>query len=140
LVSKQRRLVNAFRLTVHCPVGSATYAAILRGDYSPLREDPGTARVLALIEASAELGNFGLYRGVCEISPCVEAFTPQPESRPAVGAAGERSATSAVAIATYIDGTVSQERLDQLVAGLAAVHPWELPVIEVQGVRLLRMI
>ena len=54
-----------------------------------------------------------------------------------MGTAGEASTTASIVVTTYVAQAVSDTRLAELVAALAASHPWELPVIEVCEVRLL---
>ncbi len=137
-MSTHSTLRAARRLTVYCPVTPHTRAAVAAGDLAPLTEDPGTRQILALIAASAELGNFGHYRGVCEVSASVEAFTPAAGARPTVGQSGERTLCANVTIITYVPAEVPEARLVALVEALARLHPWEVPVIEVTDVRLYR--
>jgi hypothetical protein len=54
-----------------------------------------------------------------------------------VGTAGESSTTASIVVTTYVAQAVSDARLAELAAALAASHPWELPVIEVCEVRVL---
>lgn len=128
----------ARRITVYCPVAPETLVAVARGDFSLLEQDAGIAPILELIEESGELGNFGRYRGVCEVGVGLEAFTPQAGAVPTVGFAGERSQSPTLTVTTYVLDDVAPARFDALVAAIADRHPWEIPVIEVVGVRLYR--
>jgi hypothetical protein len=84
-----------------------------------------------------EFGALGPYRNVYEVSGGHETFTPGTDARPSLGAAGKTSTTASVVVTTYLPRPVSEVRLAELVAALAAAHPWELPVIEVCEVRVL---
>ncbi|MBS0394963.1 MAG: hypothetical protein JSR54_10075 [Proteobacteria bacterium] len=132
------RLVDALRITVHCPVAPETLAALAGGDLRALAADPVAGRLLGFIERSAELGDFGAYRGVCEVALGVECFTPTAAARPTLGTAGERAHSATVAINTYASAALEPARVEALLAALREHHPWEVPVIEVTAVRLAR--
>lgn len=123
------------RVTVYCPISAATFAALVRGEFEAAQRDPASAPLLKIIENSSELGNFGTYKGVCELGLGYEAFTPAAGARPVLGADGRRSATPMITITTFVPGDVPDARLNALVSELAAAHPWEVPVIEVATVR-----
>lgn len=129
-------LISARRITVYCPVAPETLNSVARGDYSCLARDAGISPILELIEQSAEFGNFGRYRGVCEIGVGLEAFTPQATAVPTIGRAGERSLSPTLAVTTFVLDGVTEARLGELVESIAERHPWEIPVIEVFPVGL----
>jgi hypothetical protein len=114
-------------------VAPASIAAFAAGDVESLARDAVVGPILAYIESSTELGNFRSYTGVCEVSVGVEVFTPGRDARPTLGSAGERTFTPIAAITTWADQSVSAERLEAILATLASLHPWEIPVIEVGG-------
>lgn len=124
------------RITIHCPIRPETLRAVAGGAAAALAADDGIAPILSLIESSTEFGNFGQYRGVCEIGLGLEAFTPQSDARPTLGAAGERSVSVTATVKTYVDASCDGDRLATLLAAIAARHPWEVPVIEVDDVHL----
>jgi hypothetical protein len=124
------------RITVHCPIRPETLAAVATGAVDALAADPGIAPLLALIESSTEFGDFGHYKGVCEIGLGLEAFTPQAGASPTLGTAGRRSMSPTATLTTYVATEIDGARLAALVGVLAARHPWEIPVIEVADVRL----
>jgi hypothetical protein len=124
------------RITIHCPIRPETLRAVAGGAPAALAADDGIAPILSLIESSTEFGNFGQYRGVCEIGLGLEAFTPQSDARPTLGAAGERSVSVTATVKTYVDASCDGDRLATLLAAIAARHPWEVPVIEVDDVHL----
>ncbi len=124
------------RITIHCPIHPQTLRAVADGALDALVADAGIAPILTLIESSGELGDFGHYRGVCEIGLGLEAFTPQAGARPVVGTVGERALSATATIKTYVAANCSGMRLAQLLGELAACHPWETPVMEVDEVRL----
>jgi len=131
------RLSIAQRITIYCPASREAWLALLAGDASRLEEDPAVAPLLATLRAYPEFGAMGPYRNVYEVSGGHESFTPGSNARPTLGAAGKTSTTASVVVTTYLSGAVSEVRLAELVAALAASHPWELPVIELCEVRVL---
>jgi hypothetical protein len=131
------RLCAAQRITVYCPASRDAWLALLAGDTARLEQDPAVAPLFNTLRAHAEFGALGPYRNVYEVSGGHESFTPSSEARPALGTAGQISTTASIVVTTYVAQAVSQTRLAELVAALAASHPWELPVIEVCEVRVL---
>lgn len=129
---------NARRISVYCPVLPGTISALARGELSALARDPVGGRILAHIERCPDLGDFGTYRGVCEVAIGLEAFTSDAQARPTMGSAGERSHSATAVITTYVADSISDDRLDALLQELCALHPWEVPVIEVAAVTLVR--
>ena len=137
LLKSSLDLLVAHRVTIYCPASREAWLALLAGDPTCLEQDPTVAALLAVLRTEAEFGALGPYRNVFEVSGGHESFTPGPDARPAFGSAEERSTTPSVVITTYVSRTVTDVRLAELVAALAASHPWELPVIEVCEVRIL---
>jgi hypothetical protein len=131
------RLCVAQRITIFCPASRDAWLALLAGDPALLEQDPAVAPLLKTLRAHAEFGALGPYRNVYEISGGHESFTPNAEATPTLGTAGEASTTASIVITTYLAQAVSETRLAELLAALAAAHPWELPVIEVCAVRVL---
>jgi hypothetical protein len=131
------RLTTARRITVFCPVSRETLGALARGELSALAEDAVGGRILGYIERCPDLGDFGAYRGVCEVAIGLEAFTSAPHARPAMGAAGERSHSATAVITTYARDSIPDERLETVLRELCTLHPWEVPVIEVATVMLV---
>lgn len=66
----------------------------------------------------------------------LEAFTPAKGATPTSGRVGERSHSPTAAITTCAHESMADERLDALLADLTALHPREIPVIEVAMVTL----
>jgi hypothetical protein len=128
------------RVSIHCPIGADTLRAIVGGDAEAVSRDATVAPLLAYVAACPDLGDFGLYRGVCEISLGVEAYTPRPGALPTVGEPGVRSHALTVTISTYVAPGVSTEELGELLAEIARRHPWEVPVIEVEEVAVYRSV
>ncbi len=96
-----------------------------------IETDPVAAAILAVIREDNELGDFGLYRGVFELSLGLEGFTPMPEAAATLGAAGTNTLSPTAIITTYVPADVSDARLDALLVELAQRHPWQIPVIEI---------
>ncbi len=131
------RLSVAQRITIHWPASREAWVALLAGDTARLEQDPMIAPLFKTLRANAEFGGLGPYRNVYELSGGRESFTPNSEARPALGMAGKTSSTASIVVTTYVAQAISEARLAELVAALAASHPWELPVIEVCEVRVL---
>jgi hypothetical protein len=125
------RLRPVVRVTIYCPLRPDTFAALARGELDAVASDPDAGPVLRIIAGSTDLGNFGSYRGVCEIGLGIEAFTPGEGAVPTLGGVGTRTLSATAQITTYVPAGLAPGRLDALVAALAAAHPWEIPVIEV---------
>jgi hypothetical protein len=126
----------ARRISVRCPVAGKTLQSLSRGETSALAADPVIAPILAAIEAHPEFGDFGAYGGVCEFTVGVEAFTPGTGADPTLGVPGQRTLCGTVTLTTFVADETPEIRLEALIDTLAAAHPWELPVIEVDTVRL----
>ena len=130
------RLVRAVR--IHCPIAPETFAALAKGQLGVIETDPVAAAILAMIRQDNELGDFGLYRNVFEISLGLEGFTPTPAASPTLGAADANTLSPTAVITTYVAAEVPDARLSALLAELAGRHPWQIPVIEIGEVRLWR--
>ncbi|HEY2658684.1 MAG TPA: hypothetical protein VGI79_03115 [Caulobacteraceae bacterium] len=135
--SRSSRLRPVRSIRIHCPIALATFAALAQGQLAAIETDPVAAPILALIRADNELGDFGLYRGVFEISLGLEGFTPTAEADPTLGAAGANAISPTAIIKTYLAGDVPDDRLSTLLAELAQRHPWQVPVIEVGAASLI---
>jgi hypothetical protein len=129
-------LRTAHRITIRCPVQHDTLRDVVWGSPEALGRDPAIAALLAAIEHSTDIGNFGRYTGVCEVTVGLEAFTPQAGADPTLGRAGERTVSPTATLTTYVSADVGDERLGELIGRLAELHPWEVPVIEVATIRL----
>lgn len=117
-------------LRIFCPVSAETLAAAAAGDPGAIEREAHVAAILALIRSDAALGNFGRYRGVCEIGFGAESFVPGPGSAPTLGAPGEAALSPTITLATWIDAGLPGHEVERLVTAIAALHPWEVPVIE----------
>lgn len=125
---------RAVAVKIHCPISAETLAAMLAGDDDALERDPAASTILAVIRDDNPLGDFGLYKGVCEIAPGWENFQPGPDAAPTLGTSGTRSLSPTVILTTYADAGAD---LAEALAALMAAHPWEVPVIELSDVELL---
>ncbi|ELP66768.1 hypothetical protein ACKI1I_26160 [Streptomyces turgidiscabies] len=128
--SVRRRTVR--RVKAFWPVSEDTLAACARGDLDTLRSDESFASLLRVLESSPELGDFGVYGDVFEVTFGAEGFTVRPGARPALGSVGGRFLSATVAVTTYVD-SVTDEDLARVLARLADAHPWEIPVIELSA-------
>ena len=125
-------------IRIRCPVSPQIWRDVAGGDLAALERDPAAGAMIAVIRADNPLGDFGLYRGVFEVSLGAEGFTPNVEARPTAGAAGTDILLANVTITTYVDADADPDAVEAAIAALVAAHPWEGPVIEIwdQGLRL----
>ena len=126
----------ALMLRVHVPVEAETCRAVAQGDGAAVDRDPALAAMLAAIRADPLLGDFGLYRGVVEISAGLESFMPTDAARPVSGTAGDVSVSPTVILTTYIADDAEEGAVEAALDRIVAAHPWEMPVIELTATRL----
>ena len=91
--------------------------------------------MLAIIAQSTVLGNFTTYTGVTEIALGLERFTPAAKARPTTGMAGLLSQVPTIVLTTYAD-TQDDGALTEALEAIFAIHPWEIPIIEIDRVQL----
>jgi hypothetical protein len=125
---------RAVAVKVHCPISAETHAAMASGQADALERDPAAFAILAIIRGDNPLGDFELYKGVCEVSTGWESFEPGPEATPTLGSAGQRALSPTAILTTYASEGAD---LEIALAEIMAAHPWEVPVIEVTQVELL---
>lgn len=97
---------------------------------------PHVMAVLGLIRRSDHVGAVGAYRAVVEISDGRESFVPTVDAQPAHGDNGSASDVRAIKIITYVAKEIDDLEVVRLVEDLAALHPWEHPIIELDRVQL----
>ena len=119
---------------VHCPVTGNVLARLQAGEAAALGDDPVLAGVVGVIRGSDVLGAIGPYRGVFELGFGLESFVPGAEALPTTGRAGEAAVVPMVVVKTY---AAMGMNIDAELAAIAAVHPWEVPVIEIAMVELV---
>ena len=124
-----RRSVRVLRLS--WPVEPATLAALQAGDPEALDRDPSFARLLSALRADNPLGDFGLYQAVAEVSPCWELFQPQTGASPALGAACQPQVSTNLMVTIHVDASAPDAEFEAVLDWLVALHPWEVPVIEI---------
>lgn len=119
---------------MHYPVSSNVLARLQAGEAAALGDDPVLAGVVDVIRGSDVLGAIGPYRGVFELGFGLESFVPGAEALPTTGRAGEAAVVPTVVVKTY---AAMGMNIDAELAAIAAVHPWEIPVIEVGTVEMV---
>lgn len=129
-----RRSVRVLRLS--WPVEQATLTALQAGDAEALDRDPSFAGLLSALRADNPLGDFGLYQAVAEVSPCWELFQPQSGASPALGAAGQSQVSTNLMVTIHVDATTPDAEFEAVLDWLVALHPWEVPVIEISQAEL----
>lgn len=129
-----RRKVRVLRLS--WPVNPATLAALQAGRTAALEDDSSFAVLLAALRADNPLGDFGLYQAVAEVSPCWELFQPQGGANPTLGTAGEPQVSTNLMVTIHVDAGTPDDAFEKLLDWLVALHPWEVPVIEISVAEL----
>lgn len=119
---------------VHCPVSGNVLARLHAGEAAALADDPVLAGVIGVIRGSDVLGAIGPYRGVFELGFGLESFVPGADAVPTTGRAGEAEVVSTVVVKSY---AAAGADITAALAAIVAVHPWEVPVIEVGAVELV---
>lgn len=115
---------------IYCPVRLETLRRLAAGESDALYADPVLGRMLTIIRAENPLGDFGLYKGVVEISTGFESFRPTAEAKPASGEPGQLTVSPTVIITTFIRDDAPEELVAASLNELVAAHPWEVPVME----------
>lgn len=131
---KARRKVRVLRLS--WPVEPVTLAALQSGSADALEADPSFAKLLTALRAHNPLGDFGLYQAVAEVSPCWELFQPQGAAKPTLGAAGQSQVSTNLMVTIHVDADVADGAFEAILNWLVALHPWEVPVIEISAAEL----
>lgn len=119
---------------VHCPVSGNVLARLQAGETAALSDDRVLAGVVGVIRGSDVLGAIGPYRGVVELGFGLESFVPGAEAVPTTGRAGEAAVVPTVVVKTY---AAMGADIEAALAAIVAVHPWEVPVIEVGTVEMV---
>ena len=117
------------RLAVYVPVDEGTQDA-------GLTAASAVQDILRTFREFDFAGSVGRYQAVVEISSAVETFVPTADATPTHGVAGIASTVPSSRLVTYVPAGTPAEELDRLVGAIAAVHPWEHPVIELDRVSL----
>lgn len=121
------------KLRVHWPISTETLSLIASGDAGAIHQDLGLARLLHAVEQFPELGDFGNYKHVFESGLGFEGFTCGEGAVPTLGSVGEQTVSPTFVFTTYFDAALDDAAVEHVMQALAAIHPWELPVIEVTG-------
>lgn len=131
---RSRRKVRVLRLS--WPVEPETLAALQAGRAEVLEHDPSFAKLLAALRADNPLGDFGLYQAVAEVSPCWELFQPGQDAQPTLGSAGQSQVSSNLMVTIHVDAATPEAEFEAVLDWLVALHPWEVPVIEISQAEL----
>ncbi len=129
-----RRRVRVLRLS--WPVEPQTLAALQAGRTAALDEDPSFAALLSALRADNPLGDFGIYQAVAEITPCWELFQPQAQAQPTLGVAGQAQVSTNLMVTIHVDAATPEAEFAAVLDWLVALHPWEVPVIEISEAEL----
>ena len=121
------------KLRVHWPISTETFGRIAAGDTHAVQQDPGLAELLKAVQQFPELGDFGNYQHVFESGIGFEGFSCGEGATPTLGRVGEQTLSPTFVFTTYFDSALDDAVLERAMQELVAIHPWELPVIEVTG-------
>ncbi len=121
------------KLRVHWPISAETFSRIAAGNADAVQQDPGLAKLLKAVEQFPDLGDFGNYKHVFESGIGFEGFSCGEGATPTLGRVGEQTLSPTFVFTTYFDSALDDSVLERAMQELVAIHPWELPVIEVTG-------
>ncbi|MGO4236561.1 hypothetical protein [Pseudarthrobacter sp. YAF2] len=121
------------KLRVHWPISAETFGRIAAGDAGAVQQDPGLAGLLHAVKKFPDLGDFGNYKHVFESGIGFEGFSCGEGATPTLGRVGEQTLSPTFVFTTYFDASLDDAVLERAMQELVAIHPWELPVIEVTG-------
>ena len=93
-------------------------------------------KIKASIHSIRGVGEVGDYKEIYELDFGFEGYRPTVLAAPRYGRPGEEIILGKVAFTTYLAQTCQEEVLNQLIAAIKLVHPWEHPVIELTEVKL----
>ncbi|WP_395329598.1 hypothetical protein WBP06_15575 [Novosphingobium sp. BL-8H] len=127
---------DATLVRIHVPVAAETLVAMLNGIGAAAERDPVLAPILAVIREDNPLGDFGLYKGVFELSPGWEGFQPGPDAQPTLGEAGCMTLSPTVIVSVHAPCPPEDPAFAAALERIMAIHPWEVPVMEISSVRL----
>jgi hypothetical protein len=124
------------RLAVYIPVEDADGQDANFTEASWFMESGSVRSILRILRNTGYAGTVGSYEAVAEISPGLETFVPTGSSQPAHGSAGAAAVVPSARLVTYLPSSTPAGELSRLADEIAAAHPWEHPVLEVDTVRL----
>ncbi|MCJ2182957.1 hypothetical protein MTR62_09665 [Novosphingobium sp. 1949] len=124
-------------LKVYCPIDAATQALLARGAVMSIDPDCALARLIAFVRDENPLGDFGPYQSVMELATGLELFTPGAAARPTLGEAGAEAVSATAIVTIYIPADAPQAAVSAAIDEIVALHPWEVPVIELVETRLV---
>ena len=124
------------RLAVYIPVEDADDQDAKFTEASWLMESGSVRTILRILQNTGYAGTIGTYKTVAEISAGLETFVPTESSQPSHGSAGTAAVVPSARLVTYLPSSTPAGELSRLADEIAAAHPWEHPVIEVDTVRL----
>ncbi len=119
---------------IYCPVSGNVLARLQAGEAAALADDALLSVVVGVIRGSDVLGAIAPYRGVFELGFGLESFVPGADAVPTTGRAGEVEVVPTVVVKTY---AAMGADIAEVLSAIVAVHPWEVPVIEVGVVELV---
>lgn len=121
--------LRRYKLRVHWPVSAETFTTLLN-DTAQGYESDDLRALRNVIETTPELGDFGDYTDVVEMSFGLESFLVGTAANATLGAAGERCMSPTLAVTTYMRADLHPARIEEILSELVDAHPWEIPVIE----------
>lgn len=126
------------RIRIYWPVQPETFAEVVAGNAAVFADSPDVRPLREALSSFPEVGDFGDYKTVTEVSIGFEGFTVGPGAQPTLGSAGERTISPTLAVTTHVESELGSRRLTEILERIVEVHPWEVPVIEVtEGVTLV---
>jgi hypothetical protein len=118
------------KLRIHWPLNNETFERFLTDPSGSAYASSALSDLTGVIERTPELGDFGSYTDVVEMSLGYESFLVGSDANATLGTPGERAVSPTLVVTTYLGTTVTDERVDEILESIVRAHPWEVPVIE----------
>lgn len=98
------------------------------------RDDHGGAallhKIVELLKQSQPIGCVGPYAAVYDLNETIGGWTPLPGAQPTLGTIGTDEQCASWMFTTYADAAIPKDKIEKFIADLAAIYPWEQPLIE----------
>jgi hypothetical protein len=129
-------LSDFFRIKIYIPILSNSPSpdgnVILEQDVNANRD---VAAILNLLKTSHPVGTVGNYSSVYELEASIEGYTPEANAQPTLGESGQVTQIRTIALITYA-AVEAYSAVEAFATAVAALHPWEHPVIEIVKAKL----
>ena len=130
-------MINAYKvIRTYIPINVTPPKKWPMSESQIIEISPPLSQIIDYLRDSDPVGKIGNYGGVYEIGLGLEGYVPLKFSHPTLGNKNTSEETPSISFSTYAANTVKKEVISNFVEGLASLHPWEHPVIEIVSIQL----